>query len=224
VWGAIAGGFLGGVVAVRRMGLPVLLCADAVAPPIIVAQAIGRWGNYFNQELYGRATSLPWAVRIDPEHRIDANSATYHPTFLYESLWNLGVAAVCIWADRRFRLGKGRVFALYVSLYCLGRAWIEAMRIDEAHRFLGLRLNDYVSLALFIAGLVYLWVRRGQREPETAQAHGLTPAAADTVNPDEAPVIARDSDEEPDEDPDHERDEAHATGPTRGKSRSSGKD
>jgi prolipoprotein diacylglyceryl transferase len=220
VWGGIAGGFLGGVIAVRRLGLPVLLCADAVAPPIIVAQAIGRWGNYFNQELYGRATSLPWAVRIDPEHRVDPDQATYHPTFLYESLWNLGVAAVCIWADRRFRLGKGRVFALYVSLYCLGRGWIEAMRVDEAHRFLSLRLNDYVSLALFLAGLVYLWVRRGQREPETAVAHGLPPVTAaetlDAAGVEPAETVEQDVEEEPDE--------AHATTPVRGRTRSSGKD
>jgi prolipoprotein diacylglyceryl transferase len=172
IWGGIAGGFLGGAIAVRRMGLPILLCADAVGPPIVVAQAIGRWGNYFNQELYGRATDLPWAVEIDPAHRVDSAQATYHPTFLYESLWNIGVAAVCIWADRRYRLGKGRVFALYVALYCLGRAWVEALRVDEAHRFFGLRLNDYVSLLLFLAGIAYLVVRRGQREPETAAAHG----------------------------------------------------
>jgi prolipoprotein diacylglyceryl transferase len=185
IWGAIAGGFLGGAIAVLRMGLSVLLCADALAPGMAVGQAIGRWGNYFNQELYGRATSLPWAVRIDQEHRVDFEHTTYHPTFLYESLWNLGVAAVCLWADRRFRLGRGRVFALYVALYCLGRAWIEALRIDEAHRFFGLRLNDYVSLAIGLAALLYLVVRRGQREPETALAHGdATDQAGGEQSPD----------------------------------------
>jgi prolipoprotein diacylglyceryl transferase len=175
IWGGIAAGFLGGVIALRRLGVPVLLGADAVAPALAVAQAIGRWGNYFNQELYGRPTDLPWALRIDPEHRVDPDQATYHPTFLYESLWNLMVAGVCVWADRRFRLGKGRVFALYVALYCLGRAWIEALRVDDAHRFFGLRLNDYVSLALFLAAVLYLYLRRGQREPEAEAAHAGRP-------------------------------------------------
>ncbi|MDQ1649928.1 MAG: hypothetical protein QOG60_1985, partial [Frankiaceae bacterium] len=133
---------------------------------------IGRWGNYFNQELFGRATDLPWAVEIDPTFRVDPDQATYHPTFLYESLWTLAAAAVIFWADRRFRLGKGRVFALYVALYCLGRGWIEALRVDEAHRFFGLRLNDYVSLVLFLAAVTYLVLRRGQREPEAELAHG----------------------------------------------------
>ena len=178
VWGGIGLGFLGGVIAVRRMGLPVLLCADALAPAMIVAQAIGRWGNYFNQELYGRASDLPWAIQIGPDLRVDPDQATYHPTFLYESLWNLAAAAVCFWADRRYRLGKGRVFALYVALYCLGRAWIEALRVDEAHRFFGLRLNDYVSLALFLAAVTYLALRRGQREPEAELAHGGRPVPA----------------------------------------------
>jgi prolipoprotein diacylglyceryl transferase len=190
IWGGIAGGFLGGYIAVRRMNLPLLLCADAVAPGIVVAQAIGRWGNYFNQELYGRATSLPWAVRIDADHQIVPGQATYHPTFLYESLWNLGVAAACLWADRRFRLGKGRVFALYVGLYCLGRAWIEALRIDEAHRFFGLRLNDYVSLVVFLAAVLYMVARRGQREPETARAHGEVPAPEPATLESETDVAA----------------------------------
>jgi prolipoprotein diacylglyceryl transferase len=170
------------------MGLPVLLCADALAPTMIVAQAIGRWGNYFNQELFGRATDLPWAVEIDPTFRVDPEQATYHPTFLYESLWNLSVAAVCFWADRRFRLGKGRVFALYVALYCLGRGWIEALRVDEAHRFFGLRLNDYVSLALFLASVAYLVLRRGQREPEAELAHGAVPSTVPATDPSTGPV------------------------------------
>jgi prolipoprotein diacylglyceryl transferase len=220
IWGGIAAGFLGGMIAVRRMGLPVLLCADAVAPPIVVAQAFGRFGNYFNQELYGRATSLPWAVRIDPEHRVDPAQATYQPTFLYESMWNLGVAAVCLWADRRFRLGKGRVFALYVALYCLGRGWIEALRVDEAHRFFGLRLNDYVSLVMFLAGLAYLLLRRGQREPESARAHGLPDelVAADTGHAaDPAPAAP-----DPAGEPDPAADEAHATAPAAGSTRPTG--
>jgi prolipoprotein diacylglyceryl transferase len=225
IWGGIAGGFLGGVIAVRRLHVAVPVAADAVAPSLAVAQAIGRWGNYFNQELYGRATDLPWAVRIDPAFRVDENQETYHPTFLYESVWNLAVAAVCIWADRRFRLGRGRVFALYVALYCLGRAWIEALRVDEAHRFFGLRLNDYVSLALFLAGVAYLLLRRGQREPEAARAHGGAPgpASAPAGDPGDGDAVA-----EPGaagySRSDDDRDEAHATAENRGRTRSNGEE
>lgn len=195
IWGAIAGGFLGGVIAVRRLQLPVPLCADALAPAMLVGQAIGRWGNYFNQELYGKATDLPWAVEISPELRVDPEQGTYHPTFLYESLWNLAAAVICFWADRRFRLGKGRVFALYVALYCLGRAWIEALRVDEAHRFFGLRLNDYVSLALLLAAVAFLVLRRGQREPEAAPAHA-EPLAVTSADP--APDSEADADADDD--------------------------
>jgi prolipoprotein diacylglyceryl transferase len=173
IWGAVAGGFVGAVLVLRRRGFPVTRAADACAPAIAVAQALGRWGNYFNQELYGRPSSLPWAVRIDPQHRIAGyeHVATYQPTFLYESLWNLGVAGLCIWADRRFRMGRGRVFALYVAAYTAGRAWIEALRIDTAHRFLGLRVNDYVSLVVFCLAVTYLLRRRGpDAEPVTTAA------------------------------------------------------
>ena len=109
--------------------------ADALAPGIVLAQAIGRWGNYFNQELFGKPTDLPWGLEIDPAHRpagLRPSYATFHPTFLYELLWDLGVAALVIWADRRFRLGHGRVFALYVMAYTAGRGWIETLRIDPA--------------------------------------------------------------------------------------------
>jgi prolipoprotein diacylglyceryl transferase len=222
IWGGIAGGFLGGVIAVRRMGLPVLLCADALAPGMAAGQAVGRWGNYFNQELYGRATDLPWAVRIDPAYQIDPGHSTYHPTFLYESLWNLGVAAVCIWADRRFKLGWGRVFALYVALYCLGRAWIEALRIDEAHRFFGLRLNDYVSLILCLAAVLYLVARRGKREPEAAWAHGEQLPDAGRVRPEiGGPPPASDG---PANEDASSPDEAQATGAVPHETGHSGKD
>ena len=118
----------------RRRGIPLPAFADAVAPGIVLAQAIGRWGNYFNQELYGRPDRpAVGARRSTPAHRPAgyAEHGTYHPTFLYELLWNLGVAGLVIWADRRFQLGKGRAFALYVAAYCVGRGWIEALRIDD---------------------------------------------------------------------------------------------
>jgi prolipoprotein diacylglyceryl transferase len=160
IWGGIAGGALGAWLALRRRGVPFLPFVDALAPALPVAQAIGRFGNYFNQELYGRMTSLPWGLEIDADHSPNGLPGIYHPTFLYEALWNLGVAGLVIWADRRWNLDKGRAFALYVAGYCAGRAWIEALRVDEAHEFFGLRLNDYVSFALFVAAVTYLYVRR----------------------------------------------------------------
>ncbi|MEU3944914.1 prolipoprotein diacylglyceryl transferase [Streptomyces sp. NPDC029526] len=155
IWGAIAFGALGAWIGCRRRGIPLPAYADAVAPGIALAQAIGRWGNWFNQELYGRPTDLPWAVEItsSADGRLPG---TYHPTFLYESLWCVGVALLVIWADRRFRLGHGRAFALYVAAYCAGRFWIEYMRVDEAHEILGLRLNNWTSIAVFLLAVLYI--------------------------------------------------------------------
>ncbi|WP_407839610.1 prolipoprotein diacylglyceryl transferase [Streptomyces sp. DSM 116496] len=154
IWGAIALGAVGAWIGCRRRGIPLPAWADALAPGIALAQACGRWGNWFNQELYGRATDLPWAVEItDGPNRV---AGTYHPTFLYESLWCVGVALLVIWADRRFTLGHGRAFALYVAAYCVGRGWIEYMRVDEAHHILGLRLNVWTSIVVFVLAVVYL--------------------------------------------------------------------
>ncbi|MBU6532411.1 prolipoprotein diacylglyceryl transferase [Streptomyces ambofaciens] len=164
IWGAVAFGALGAWIGCRRHGVPLPAFADAAAPGLALAQAIGRWGNWFNQELYGRATTLPWAVEIDPENRPASSPhvATYHPTFLYESLWNIGVALLVIWADRRFKLGHGRAFALYVAAYTAGRFWIEYLRIDEAHHLLGLRLNDWTSILLFTAAVAYFAISARQ--------------------------------------------------------------
>lgn len=160
IWGAVALGALGAWIGCRRAGITLPAWADALAPGLAVAQAIGRWGNYFNQELYGRASTLPWALRIDPAHRPDdtPTAATYHPAFLYECLWDLGVAGLVIWAERRFKLGGGRAFALYVAAYTVGRAWIEALRVDHANHVLGLRLNDWTSLIVFTGAVLYLWL------------------------------------------------------------------
>lgn len=179
IWGAVAGGFLGGAIACRRRGIPLSHFADAVAPAIVLAQAIGRWGNWVNQELFGRPTDVPWAVQIDPESRPAGfeEFATFHPTFLYESLWNLGVFAVLLWADRRWRLGHGRVFALYVMLYTVGRLWIELLRIDTASIVLGLRVNVWTSVLVFAGALAYfVWSARRRpgrleyTEPEPVEA------------------------------------------------------
>jgi prolipoprotein diacylglyceryl transferase len=171
VWGAIALGGVGAWIGARRQGIPLPAVADAVAPGIVVAQAIGRWGNWFNQELFGKPTTLPWGLKIDEGRPGTVPGAeAYHPTFLYESLWCLAVAVLVVWADRRFRLGHGRAFALYVAAYTLGRGWIEWLRVDEAHHILGLRLNDWTSLLVFAGAVVYLVVsarrRPGREDPE----------------------------------------------------------
>jgi prolipoprotein diacylglyceryl transferase len=165
IWGAIALGALGAWIGARRAGIKFAPFADALAPGVVLAQAIGRWGNWFNQELYGRPTSLPWGLEIDPENRVEGyeDQATFHPTFLYESLWNVGTAALCIWADRKFRLGYGRVFALYVMAYTAGRGWIEYLRIDTVQEddVLGLRLNVWTSIVVFLLALAFfVWSAR----------------------------------------------------------------
>jgi prolipoprotein diacylglyceryl transferase len=178
----IPGGLLGGVIAgwivCRRRGIAPGALADSIAPGVALAQAIGRFGNYFNQELFGRPTTLPWGLEIDPDNPDAVPGAqAYHPTFLYEAIWNVGVAGVVVWADRRWRLGHGRAFALYLALYAVGRSWIEALRIDEASRFFGLRLNDYVAAIVFIGAVTYLVVRRRSGREEVVEP--VQPAEVD---------------------------------------------
>jgi prolipoprotein diacylglyceryl transferase len=183
IWGAVAFGALGAWIGARRAGVLLPPVGDAIAPGIAVAQAIGRFGNWFNQELFGAPTDLPWGLEIDAVHRPAGYEqfATFHPTFLYESLWLIGMALVLVWADRRFQMGHGRVFALYVLLYCSGRIWIEALRIDTANTVLGLRLNVWTALLVGIGALAYLVVSsrrrpgretvltRGDRTPDTLE-------------------------------------------------------
>lgn len=163
IWGAVALGAVGAWIGCRRRGIRFPDFLDTVAPGLVVAQGIGRWGNWFNQELYGGPTMLPWALEIDPAHRPPATPdiGLYHPTFLYESLWDLGVAVLLVWAGRRWALSNGRLFGLYVAAYTLGRAWIEALRVDHVNHFLGLRLNDWTSLIVFTAAVVFLLKRPG---------------------------------------------------------------
>ena len=155
IWGAVAGGALGAWIACRRRGWSFLMFADSAAPGVAVAQAVGRLGNWFNQELFGRPTTLPWALEISPEHRPVgyAQFATYHPTFLYEALWCLLVAALVVVLDRRLTLDHGRSLALYVGAYTVGRAYVESLRIDPANRLLGLRLNEWTSLVVGLGAL-----------------------------------------------------------------------
>jgi prolipoprotein diacylglyceryl transferase len=161
--GGLLAGVLTGVVLAQRRGLPAARLLDVVAPAIPVAQAIGRLGNWFNQELFGRPTDLPWGLRIDPEHRPDGyeQHPSFHPTFLYEALWNLALAYLLVRFERsRPGARPGLLFALYVGGYGLGRLWVEALRIDDATRILGVRVNIWVSLVAVGAAAVTLLVLR----------------------------------------------------------------
>lgn len=208
IWGAIAFGLLGGYLVARRRRIAFPAVLDAIAPAILVAQAIGRLGNYFNQELFGRPTTLPWALEIAPQYRPEgyAQFTTFHPTFAYEMVWNLIAAALLVWLDRRFRLGHGKVFALYVLLYTGGRFWIEALRIDTVNEIAGFRLNNYTALIGFIAALVWLiWlIRNRPGREEVVEGIGLTvlPADSDTTTRTASPRRATRTDEWPPDDRD----------------------
>ncbi len=182
IWGAVALGGVGAWIGCRRHGIPLPAFGDAIAPGIVLAQAIGRLGNYFNQELYGRPTTLPWGLEI--YERRNASGALgpgvtngvstgeldsiVHPTFLYELLWNLLVFAALIYIDRRFKIGHGRLFAMYVAGYCFGRFWIELMRVDPARDFDGIRINSFTSTFVFIGAVVYILVApKGREDPAT---------------------------------------------------------
>jgi prolipoprotein diacylglyceryl transferase len=206
VWGAIAFGLLGGYLVARRRKIAFPAVLDAIAPAILVAQAIGRLGNWFNQELFGRPTTLPWALEIAPQYRPVGYGqfATFHPTFLYEMLWNLAAAALLVWLDRRFRLGHGKVFALYVLLYCAGRFWIEVLRIDTVKEIGGFRLNNYTALIGFVVALVWLvWLirnRPGREEIVEGIGLGAESVAKDSTAETFSTQAAVETDELPDDD------------------------
>jgi prolipoprotein diacylglyceryl transferase len=171
IWGGIALGTLAGIWALRRRGANIALFMDAAAPGLLVAQAIGRIGNYFNQELFGGPSTLPWALEISPAHRPAGylHYATFQPTFLYELIWNLLLAAALVWLGRRRAIKPPGLFALYVAGYSFARIGEELLRVDPAHHIFGLRLNFYVASILCVAGLV--WLARTQRgAPSTAPA------------------------------------------------------
>ncbi len=179
--GGIAAGVLVGAAVAHHRRLPIPPLLDTVAPALPLAQAIGRWGNWFNQELFGGPTTLPWALRVDPAHRPAAYAgvATFHPTFLYESLWNLGLVVLLLIVERHVRLRPGRLFVIYVAGYALGRLWVERLRIDHANRILGLRVNEWVSLIALVGCLAVL-VRdryRPRSDPEDAGEDDGSPAA-----------------------------------------------
>jgi prolipoprotein diacylglyceryl transferase len=180
LYGGLTLGILTGIWAARRYRLPVLRALDAAIPAIPLAQAFGRWGNYFNQELFGTPTTLPWALEVDPQFRPAryAEFATFHPTFLYESLYNLLVAGILIWVGARRRLRPGSLCLLYLVLYGTGRFLLELLRTDTTYRLFGLSRNAYVSLAVVVGGSLWLYLRE-RRRPE-AEA-GVEPEPAEVA-------------------------------------------
>ena len=162
IWGGIALGSAVGLWRLRRAGVSPAPFMDAAAPALLVGQAIGRVGNYFNQELFGGPTGLPWALQISPAHRPAGYEAfaTFHPTFLYELIWNLALAAFLVWLGHHRRIRPPGLFALYVAGYSAFRIFEESLRVDPAHHIFGLRLNFYVAVLLCLAGAV--WFVRSQ--------------------------------------------------------------
>jgi prolipoprotein diacylglyceryl transferase len=169
VWGGIGLGCIVGAIVAHRSGASVARLADCVAPGLLVAQGIGRFGNWWNQELFGKPTSLPWGLEIDPANRpIDyVDKSTFHPTFLYEALWCFAAAGLLLLIERRFkgRIRPGNLFALYVLVYSIGRLWIETLRIDPSHEIAGIRLNVFVAAAAIVlsAAFFVVWQRRWKR-------------------------------------------------------------
>ncbi|MGJ8871143.1 prolipoprotein diacylglyceryl transferase [Mycobacteroides abscessus subsp. abscessus] len=191
IWGAVALGGVGAWIACRRRGIPLPAFADAIAPGIVLAQAIGRLGNYFNQELTGGPTTLPWGLELFYRRSADGTvdvlnlngvstgevAQVVHPTFLYELLWNVLVFVLLIVVDRRFKIGHGRLFAMYVAAYCMGRFCVELMRVDPATQFGGIRVNSFTSTLVFVGAVAYILLApKGREDPATL---GGTPSSAD---------------------------------------------
>jgi len=198
IWGAVALGGVGAWIACRRRGIPLPAFGDAIAPGIVLAQAIGRLGNYFNQELYGRETTVPWGLEIfyrrDPSGYVDPHSLdgvstgqlayVVQPTFLYELIWNLLVFVALIYVDRRFKLGHGRLFALYVACYCVGRFGVELLRNDTATQIAGIRINVFTSTFVFIGAVVYIILApKGREDPESLRGKDHVDAEARESKP-----------------------------------------
>jgi prolipoprotein diacylglyceryl transferase len=181
VWGGIFLGTVVGAIVVRRAGASVAVFADCAAPGLLLAQAIGRIGNYWNQELYGKPTDLPWGLEIDPAHRPVQyfDQATFHPTFLYELIWNLIGVGVLLYVSRRFRIKPPALFALYVAWYTFGRFFEELLRIDPSHHIAGLRLNAWVSIILFLLSAGYfVWRQFFSERPHKPHEPEHRPAMA----------------------------------------------
>jgi prolipoprotein diacylglyceryl transferase len=184
IWGAVLGGLIGVLVMCWRLHLDAYSVMDAIGPGIAVAQAIGRWGNWFNQELFGRPTSLPWGLEVDPEHRPARylTEPTFHPTFLYESLWCLFIFGAIVWAERHYQFRKGQAFAMYVALYTLGRVYFESLRVDPASEVFGVRFNLLLSATLCVGATVWFVIlgRRGESEYVTRTPRAASEPTATT--------------------------------------------
>ncbi|MEO6956609.1 MAG: prolipoprotein diacylglyceryl transferase [Antricoccus sp.] len=204
IWGAVALGAVGVYIAAQRKGLRMSVIADAMAPGLIIAQGIGRVGNFFNNELYGGPTTLPWGLRVWQYNLGTGRAITtaggqpipvdgvgsqvlYHPTFLYELIWDVAIGIALILIDRRFKLGRGRVFALYVFLYCVGRLFVERLRIDHAEIILGQRLNVWTAILVGLGGLIMFFIRKGPRE-SSAYVDGREPAIINSESSESSPT------------------------------------
>jgi prolipoprotein diacylglyceryl transferase len=168
VWGGIGLGVLVGAIVAKRSGADVPRLLDCVAPGLLIAQGIGRFGNWWNQELFGKPTDLPWGLEISPENRpIDyVDAETFHPTFLYEALWCFGAALLLLLIERLVRIRPGGLFALYVLIYSIGRLWIETLRVDPSHELGGIRLNVYVAaVAILLSAAFFVWWQRNWHRP-----------------------------------------------------------
>jgi prolipoprotein diacylglyceryl transferase len=180
VWGGIAAGALAGAWRVRRAGASVPLFMDAIAPALLVAQAVGRLGNYFNQELFGKPTSLPWGLQIDPQFRPQGYTGftTFQPTFLYELLFDLALAGLLVWLGRRGTVRPPGLFALYVTGYSAFRIFEESLRIDSSVHFLGLRLNFFIAALLTLAGAAWFVLSQRGRPDQAGPADRAEPEPA----------------------------------------------
>ncbi|MFD4293902.1 prolipoprotein diacylglyceryl transferase [Rhodococcus sp. NPDC058505] len=205
IWGAVALGAVGAWIGCRRMGVSVAALGDAIAPAVLLAQAIGRLGNWFNQELYGRETTVPWGLeiyqRVNEAGRLDALTGTsngvvervVHPTFLYELVWNVLVVILLVWVDRRFRIGHGRLFALYVAGYCLGRFFVELMRDDHATLIAGIRINSFTAAIVFACAVAYVVLATKGRETPAELRIGKARTEYVAEHPDAAPAADGDA-------------------------------
>ena len=191
IWGAVAFGLVGAAIGARRTGVRLATFADAAAPGLLLAQGLGRWGNWFNNELYGEPTALPWKLQIHAMNPATGQAVTaadgtpevlgyFQPTFLYESLWCVAAASLLMLLDRRYKLGAGSVFALYIVFYTAGRFAFELMRSDYANTIMGLRVNTWVSALLFLAGLGLVLVLRSRPRSEAPPGNTDTVGVVET--------------------------------------------
>ncbi len=196
LFGGLTFGLAAAIFVMRRRGGDFWKYADAAAIALPTAQAIGRWGNYFNQELFGTPTSLPWGLQIDPENRpakyLDAE--TFHPTFLYEMLWNIGIIVLLLWLERHRKLRRGVLFGLYAVLYAVGRFLLELIRTDSPSRYLGLSRNGWYSLLVVLVGTgLLVWIQR--RKPAPAEDAAEKDATADATDGEAAEAAGGPADE-----------------------------